>query len=67
MLSKLVNMVSNILSGTNTATEGFKIPENWSWFKNDSRNIKKIGKKFSNQRLKLFLLLELLILFILSL
>lgn len=37
-----------ILSGTNSATEGFKIPNNWSWFKNDSRNIYKIAKKFSN-------------------
>ena len=37
-----------ILSGTNTSTEGFKIPDNWSWFKNDAKNIKKIGKKFKN-------------------
>ena len=43
-----------ILSGTNTSTEGFRIPPNWSWFKNDKTNIKKIGKKFKNQKLKTF-------------
>lgn len=37
-----------ILSGTNTSTEGFKIPSNWSWFKNDAKNIKSIAKKFRN-------------------
>jgi N-acetyl sugar amidotransferase len=37
-----------ILSGTNTSTEGFKIPKNWSWFKNDKKNILYIGKKFRN-------------------
>ncbi len=43
-----------ILSGTNTSTEGFKIPHNWSWFKNDKKNIISIGKKFTNQRSKTF-------------
>ena len=43
-----------ILSGTNTSTEGFKIPENWSWFKNDAKNIKSIGKKFQPQKLDTF-------------
>ena len=43
-----------ILSGTNTSTEGFRIPPNWSWFKNDARNIKSIGKKFKNQKTKTF-------------
>ena len=46
--------IKYILSGTNTATEGFKIPENWSWFKNDAKNKKIIAKKFSNQKLKTF-------------
>jgi N-acetyl sugar amidotransferase len=46
--------IKYILSGTNTATEGFKIPENWSWFKNDAKNIKNISKKFSNQKIKTF-------------
>jgi N-acetyl sugar amidotransferase len=46
--------IKYILSGTNTATEGFKIPENWSWFKNDAKNIKSIVKKFSSQKLKTF-------------
>ena len=35
-----------ILSGTNTATEGFRIPSNWSWFKNDAKNIRSIVKNF---------------------
>ena len=35
-----------ILSGTNTSTEGFKIPSNWSWFKNDKKNIYAIAHKF---------------------
>ena len=43
-----------ILSGTNTATEGFKIPSNWSWFKNDAKNIKAIVKKFTNQKIITF-------------
>ena len=53
---KLANKynIKYILSGNNTSTEGFKIPSNWSWFKNDAKNIKKIGKKFSNQKIKTF-------------
>ena len=43
-----------ILSGTNTSTEGFKIPGNWSWFKSDAKNIKSIGKKFQSQKLDTF-------------
>ena len=51
---KLANKynIKNILSGTNTSTEGMKIPNNWSWFKNDVKNIKYIGKKFTNQKIK---------------
>ena len=40
--------IKYILSGTNTSTEGFKIPKNWSWFKNDKKNIYSIAKKFQN-------------------
>ncbi len=43
-----------ILSGTNTATEGFRIPSNWSWFKNDAKNIRSIVKKFSDQKINTF-------------
>ena len=46
--------VKYILSGTNTSTEGFKIPRNWSWFKNDAKNIRNIGKIFSNQKIDTF-------------
>ena len=53
---KLANKfnIKYILSGMNTSTEGFKIPDDWVWFKNDARNIKKITKKFSNQKIKTF-------------
>ena len=44
--------VKYILSGTNTSTEGFKIPKNWSWFKNDKKNILKIGYLFTKQKNK---------------
>ena len=40
--------IKYILSGTNTSTEGFKIPDNWSWFKNDKKNIFSIAKRFKN-------------------
>ena len=46
--------IKYILSGTNTATEGFSIPTNWSWFKNDAKNIRLITKKFSKQKIKTF-------------
>lgn len=46
--------VKYILSGNNTSTEGFKIPSNWSWFKNDAKNINKITKKFSKQKIITF-------------
>lgn len=53
---KLANKfnIKYILSGMNTSTEGFKIPDDWVWFKNDARNIKKITKKFSKQKIKTF-------------
>jgi N-acetyl sugar amidotransferase len=31
--------VKYILAGTNTTTEGMRIPENWNWFKRDKKNI----------------------------
>ena len=46
--------IKYILSGTNTSTEGIKVPSNWSWFKNDAKNIKFLTKKFSNQKIKTF-------------
>ena len=39
---------SNLLGG------GIKVPSNWSWFKNDAKNIKFLTKKFSNQKIKTF-------------
>lgn len=46
--------VKYILSGSNLATEGMKMPEGWNWFKFDKRNIKAIGAKFGNVRLSTF-------------
>jgi hypothetical protein len=34
-----------IIGGTNTATEGFRMPNNWSWLKYDKRNIKSIHRR----------------------
>lgn len=43
-----------ILSGSNQATEGMRIPREWTWFKYDKKNIKNIGKIFGNVRIKTF-------------
>jgi len=34
-----------ILAGTNTSTEGMKMPKNWNWFKYDKKNIKALAKR----------------------
>lgn len=36
----------NILSGTNTATEGMRMPCNWAWIKSDAMNIRAIHKAY---------------------
>jgi len=43
--------VSYILGGTNTATEGMRMPVGWNWFKYDKKNIKSIGR--CNGKIKL--------------
>lgn len=43
-----------ILGGMNQATEGMRIPTNWNWFKFDKRNIRAIGKRFGNVKIKTF-------------
>ncbi len=42
-----------ILAGTNTSTEGMKMPKNWNWFKWDKKNIKKLAK-FGDVKIKTF-------------
>jgi N-acetyl sugar amidotransferase len=37
--------IKYILAGTNTSTEGMKIPENWNWFKLDKKNIYALAKR----------------------
>ncbi len=37
--------VKYILSGSNSSTEGIKIPSNWNWYKKDKKNIKSLAKR----------------------
>jgi N-acetyl sugar amidotransferase len=46
--------VNYILTGSNLATEGMRIPESWNWFKYDKRNIKAIARHFGRVRIKTF-------------
>jgi N-acetyl sugar amidotransferase len=43
-----------ILSGSNQATEGMSIPEDWKWIKHDQRNIRAIAKAHGNTRIRTF-------------
>lgn len=43
-----------ILAGTNSATEGMRMPEGWNWLKFDKQNIKAIASQFSKMRLSTF-------------
>ena len=45
--------IKYILAGTNTSTEGMKMPENWNWFKYDKKNIYKLAKT-RNIKIKTF-------------
>ena len=51
--------VKFILGGTNTSTEGMRIPPEWNWFKYDKKNIKSIVKRFSKVKIKTFPLIGL--------
>jgi N-acetyl sugar amidotransferase len=46
--------ISYILAGTNSATEGMRMPEGWNWNKYDKQNIKGIAKKFGKMRIRTF-------------
>jgi hypothetical protein len=46
--------VKYILAGSNQATEGLRLPDEWTWFKYDKRNIKALGKQFGNVRIDTF-------------
>lgn len=46
--------IKSILSGSNKATEGLRIPEGWNWYKRDVRNIKALGKQFGNVKIETF-------------
>ena len=42
-----------LIAGTNTSTEGMRLPPNWNWFKWDKKNIKSLAKR-GGVRLKTF-------------
>jgi len=46
--------VKYILSGTNQATEGLRMPADWNWFKFDARNIRGIARRFGVKKLRSF-------------
>lgn len=46
--------VRYILAGSNSATEGMRMPSNWNWYKLDKKNIQAIAKRFSSVRLRSF-------------
>jgi N-acetyl sugar amidotransferase len=46
------NGVKDILSGTNTATEGMGVSKNWSHYKFDKVNIKSIHRRFGSGTIK---------------
>jgi N-acetyl sugar amidotransferase len=46
--------VKYILSGSNQATEGMRMPKAWNWYKRDVRNIKALAKRFGGVRIKTF-------------
>ena len=46
--------VRYILSGSNMATEGVRIPSTWNWTKHDKRNILAISRRFGGPKLKTF-------------
>lgn len=43
-----------ILSGSNQATEGMRMPGEWVWFKYDKRNIKALARRFGPTRLRTY-------------
>jgi N-acetyl sugar amidotransferase len=47
-----------VLNGINKATEGMRLPQAWTWFKFDSKNIKDIVKQNGNHRIKTFPLMS---------
>ena len=36
--------LKHVVAGTNSSTEGMRMPKNWNWFKLDKKNIKDIAK-----------------------
>lgn len=51
--------LKHILSGSNSATEGIKMPKSWNWMKFDARNIKAIHKKYGSAKIKTHRLISL--------
>jgi N-acetyl sugar amidotransferase len=51
--------VRYILSGSNSATEGMRMPSSWNWFKYDGTNIKSIVRAHYGPKIKTFPVLDL--------
>ena len=43
-----------ILSGSNNATEGMRMPANWNWYKYDKKNILNIDRQFQKTKIRTF-------------
>ena len=54
----LDNNIKWVLNGINQATEGMRLPQDWTWFKFDSKNIRDIVKRNGNYRIKTFPLMS---------
>jgi N-acetyl sugar amidotransferase len=46
--------IKYIVSGSNTSTEGIRMPNGWNWFKNDKKNIISLAKEFQDFKIKTF-------------
>lgn len=46
--------IKHILSGSNQATEGMRMPKGWNWYKRDVQNIKSLAKRFGGVNIKTF-------------
>lgn len=52
--------IKYILSGSNLASEGMRMPPEWNWFKYDQKNIVAIAKKFGAPKIRTFPLFSVL-------
>lgn len=46
--------IKYIVSGSNNATEGMRMPKNWNWYKYDKKNILSIDRQFQKTKIRTF-------------